>query len=150
MASEAEAVSSEMPHLLHILVEGWQLPCPLAAIFLAFLAPQSFPTLSDNGLHWCERLAVERNTLHSLSPCGVTPSLFPEGLKSDWGLSGEALLANFVEQTADGNNGRAGDHVIRWLLGLQMCCHLSATFGHRIQNWAFLDECIAFIWTTSF
>lgn len=93
MASEAEAILSEMPHPLHILARaGWRSSCPLAAIFLAFLGPQSFLAASDNGRHWCDRLTVERNALWSISARVLTPSLFHAGLKSDFMVSREAFL----------------------------------------------------------
>ena len=96
-----------MPRPLHLLTrEGWQWPCPLAAVFSAFWEPQRFPAPSDSGQHRCDRLIVERKALRGNSPGAVTPSHLLKGLKSDSAVSREALPAQSVD-TLQGQQQKA-------------------------------------------
>lgn len=99
MASEAEAILSETPHPLHSLTKrGWQLPCPLAAIslaFLEFLACLLRVTWADTDMTGWQL----REMLCKASPLVPSPSctfLSPGSLSQCW--AGRCFLQRLFNQ----------------------------------------------------
>lgn len=84
MASEAEAILSEMPHPLHILTgEGWQLPAHWLPFSWHFLGPKAFllwmTTVDANVTGWQLKEV----------PCEAFPLVWPPPQSSsrDWNLT---------------------------------------------------------------